>query len=596
MLFGLVILVYSPVFRCGFIWDDDDYIVENRSIQTWEGLPRIWLDPKATPQYYPLVHTTFWVEHQLWGLNPTGYHIVNVLLHAASTVVLWRVLATLQVPGAWIAAAVFGVHPVHVESVAWVTERKNVLSGLCYLSALNSILPLLSHETPPVTWRNCLGRYLIATLFFVGALLSKSVTCSLPAAYLLIAYWKNGRVTKRDTALMMPWFVLGFSAAMQTAWLERTHVGASGSIFSWTFLERCWIAGNALWFYLGKLIWPKPLIFFYPRWAIDTHNATGWVAPICAVLLPIGLWLARGRIGRGPLVASLFFGGTLLPALGFVNLYPMRYSFVADHFQYLASLGPIVLFVGGGMSIISRSSRHRWWASLASGLLLLPLCLTTYHQQAIYRDVESLWSDVLIHNPTSFAAHFHLGKVRTAQGRHADASEHFRESLRLQSDDSDSHITLTLLGNSLARQGEFNEAEACLNEALRRHPADWEAMHGLATIAGRQSRHAEAIDLFRQVLSIRPNDPVVRTNLGNALSIVGDLNSAITEYESALVLRPEYVDANFNLANVLARQKRFREAEQLYVKVLKQQPQHVQANSNLARVRAAIKNESPTSR
>ncbi len=561
LLFGSTCLVYLPALRCGFIWDDDSYVVENRTIQTWDGLTKIWFDVRANRQYYPLVYSTFWVEYRLWGLNPAGYHCVNVAIHATTTVLLWRLLVALNVPGAWLAAALFGLHPVHVESVAWITERKNVLSGLCYVLALRLVLPLFGLFREPSSRRFLIIRYLIATLVFAGALLSKSVACTLPAACLLIIYWKRGRITWRDVGLMFPWFILGAAAGFQTAWLERTNVGATGAAFSWTLLERCWIAGNALWFYLQKLLWPHPLIFSYPRWSIDVHHWTGWIAPIGAALLPAGLWLARGRIGRGPLVATLFFGGTLLPALGFVNVYPMRYSFVADHFQYLASLGPIVLGAGGATAIFSRWHSHVLWSWLAWVPVLLLLGAITWSQQASYRDAESLWSDVLAKNPASFLAQIHLGKIRASQGRYSEATDHFRAALALETDDSQSHIDFTNLGMSLARQGKFVEARDRLTEAVRRDPTDWAAIHELAMIAGRQLRHKEAAGFFRRVLSIRPDEPIVRVNLGNALAADGDLNAAIAEYRKVLALHPELVEAKAALAKALARARRSHGAE-----------------------------------
>jgi protein O-mannosyl-transferase len=594
LLFGFVFLTYLPSLSCGFIWDDKDHVVENRAIRSWNGLATIWFDRRATPQYYPLAHTTFWVEYKLWGLNPRGYHLVNVVMHAAVTTMLWRLFVRLEIPGAWVAAAVFGVHPVHVESVTWITERKNVLSGLCYVAALGLVLPLLDAYRVMSTRSSLIGRYLIATLLFAGALLSKSATCSLPAACLLIVYWKRGSITWRECALMFPWLVLGFTAGMQTAWLEHTYVGATGSAFSWTMAERCSIAGHALWFYLGKLLWPHPLVFFNPHWSVDVHRWTGWVAPVSAVLLPVGLWMARNRIGRGPLVAALFFGGTLLPALGLINLYWMRFSFVADHFQYLASLGPIVLIVGSVSSLLSRSPLHVPWASLGWILVLLPLGVTTWHQQAVYRDKESLWSDVLAKNPGSFAAHIYMGRVRTSQGRHAEASNHFRESLRLRPDDSQSCITWTLLGNSLARQGKLAEAKECLNTALRRQPGYRDAIHGLAIIASNQLPPKEAVELFRRLSSIVPDDPAFRLHLGNLLARNGDPNAAITEYETALTLQPDLVEAKFGLANALVAQGRLHEAERLCLEVLQEQPDHTQARAKLDDLRALARAQSKT--
>ena len=282
----VVFLTYLPALGCGFIWDDDDYVTANPTLRTADGLRRIWLEPRATPQYYPLVHTTFWVEYHLWGLAPVGYHLVNVVIHAANVVLVWLVLRKLGIPGAWFAAAVFGLHPVHVESVAWVTERKNVLSGLFYLSALLVSIDVfqLSADAAADAPRNKVSRYIAATLLFVAALLCKSVTCSLPAVLLLLILWRRGRLTRTDLGLLAPWFVLGLMLGLNTAILEKSHVGAVGAAFAWSFAERCLIAGHALCFYAAKLAWPRPLIFIYPRWVISTSSVAQWVYVVTAAI------------------------------------------------------------------------------------------------------------------------------------------------------------------------------------------------------------------------------------------------------------------------------------------------------------------------
>jgi protein O-mannosyl-transferase len=562
LLFGFTCLVYLPALGCGFIWDDDAYVVNNSSVQSRDGLTKIWFDRRANHQYYPLVYSTFWCEYRLWGLWPSGYHVVNVVIHATTTVLLWRVLVALGVPGAWLAAAVFGLHPVHVESVAWITERKNVLSGLFYVLALRLVLPPLKLHGESFSRRSVITRYLVATLVFAAALLSKSVACTLPAACLLIVYWKRGRICRRDVALMLPWFILGVAAGMQTAWLERVNVGAGGAAFSWTPLERCWIAGNAVWFYLEKLLWPQPLIFSYPRWAIDVRRWTGWIAPIVAAVLPIGLWLARGLIGRGPLVAALFFGGTLFPALGFLNVYPMRYSFVADHFQYVASLGPIVLVVAGAAWLFSRWPTGMRWSSPVWLVVLVCLGATTWRQQASYRSAESLWLDVLAKNPDSLLAHINLGKIRASEGRFPEATSHFRAACELETDNTASHFNLTNLGMSLVQQGKIVEATEWLDEAVRRAPDDWIAIHELALIASRQRRYKAAAELFRRVLLIQPDNPIVRLNLGNVLAAEGDLIAATVEYRKALALSPRLDEARAALARALAREQLLRDAGQ----------------------------------
>ncbi|HEX4342912.1 MAG TPA: O-GlcNAc transferase, partial [Verrucomicrobiae bacterium] len=321
-------IAYQPMWHAGFIWDDDAYVTNNQTLHDLNGLKQIWLEPKATPQYYPLVYTTFWLEYHTWKLNPLGYHVVNVLLHALGSLLLWRVLKRLALPGAWLAAAIFALHPVNVESVAWVTERKNVLSAVLFFAAALAYLRfdgLAESKKRLWTW------WCAALLLFIGALLSKTVACSLPAALLLVCWWKKGRVTMADVLPLIPFFIMGLGLGLHTAWLEKHHVGASGAEWSLSFIERCLIAGRALWFYAGKLVWPSQLTFIYPRWQIGTGVWWQWLFPLAVLAVVVTLWRARKRLGRGPLVAVLFFAGTLLPALGFFDLYPMRYSFVADH-------------------------------------------------------------------------------------------------------------------------------------------------------------------------------------------------------------------------------------------------------------------------
>lgn len=366
-----VFIAYQPVLRGGFIWDDDDYVTNNWTLHDFNGLKHIWFDTQATPQYYPLVHTTFWLEYHAWKLNPVGYHVVNVLLHALGSILLWRVLKRLELPGAWLAAAVFALHPVNVESVAWITERKNVLSAVFFFAAAWAYLRFAGEsEGKKRRW----SWWLAALCLFVCALLSKTVACSLPAVLLLVRWWKKKRLQAGDVLPMVPFFIAGLWLGLQTARLEEHHVGASGAEWSFSLGERCLIAGRALWFYAGKLVWPVKLTFVYPRWQMDAGIWWQWLFPAAALAIVATLWFARKRIGRGPLVAVLVFAGALFPALGFVNVYPMRFSFVADHFQYLASIGIIVLVTNGMMITLGRWETGKPFLKPAlCGLLLLTL-------------------------------------------------------------------------------------------------------------------------------------------------------------------------------------------------------------------------------
>lgn len=336
----LTFLAYLPALRAGYIWDDDAYVTENVLLHDAHGLSRIWFDIGATPQYYPLTFTSFWFEYQAWGLKPAGYHVVNVALHAAGAVLLVGVLLRLGVRGAWVAGFVFALHPVMVESVAWITERKNTLSLALALGSLLCFLQSRWIEPGESTQR----RWLAGGAVLYGlALLSKTVVAPLPLVLILIGYAKFGRVPKRVMLGVLPLLTVGASMGLLTAGIEHASVGAWGGEFRYadTLIGeagyRTIVAGRAVLFYVSKLVVPYPLVFNYPRWEIDVGSVTQWLAPMTVLGLTVGLFVARERLGRWPVVVWVTYCGLLFPALGFVNVFPHLYSWVADHFQYHAA-------------------------------------------------------------------------------------------------------------------------------------------------------------------------------------------------------------------------------------------------------------------
>ncbi len=344
-LLAAVILVYQPAWHGGLLWDDDAH-VPRPELRSCYGLYRIWFEVGATLQYYPLLHSAFWFEHKLWGNTTLGYHLVNILLHAAAAVMVAIILRRLAVPGAYLAAAIFALHPVQVESVAWIAELKNTLSGVFYLGAMMAYLHF--DQTRKTPW------YLGALALFLLGLLSKTIIATLPGALLVIFWWRRGRLSWRTDVLpLLPFFLVGAAGGMITAWWELQINKCVGPDFTFTFAERCLIAGRTVWFLLWKLLWPTRLTFIYPRWDVDPGAWWQYLFPLSAAALLVLLWAIR-RWTRAPLAGLLFFGGTLFPVLGFFNLYTFRYSFVANHYQYLASLGIIALAVAAAALLLDR--------------------------------------------------------------------------------------------------------------------------------------------------------------------------------------------------------------------------------------------------
>jgi protein O-mannosyl-transferase len=509
LLVVLLFTAYFPVLQNGFIWDDDRHLTGNPFVINFEGLKPLWLDVRATQQYYPLTSTSFWVEYRLWGLNPLGYHIDNVLLHTMNAIVLWRILVFLGVPVAWLVSAVFALHPVHAESVAWITERKNLLSGFFYLLSLYTFLRFYFSGLKVFSSENLVKNrsglfYGLSLFFFICAIFSKSLTCTLPAAVLLLFWWKQDRIDLKVVRLMVPYFVIGLGLATLTIWLEKVNAGALGSEWDYSFWDRLIIAGRALWFYIGKLIWPFPIIFTYPMWSIDDTVWWQYLYPVTFLLLIYILWRLRGKIGRGPLTAILFFAGSVLPALGFFNIYYMRFSLVGDHFQYLPSIGILLIAVVGVSRLTGKSFL------VFAVLLLIGLGHLTWKQVPIYKNDFTLWSDTVQKNPNAWMAHYNLANVFIAEKKTQEAEIHYREAIRIKSD-----------------------------FAL--------APYNLGNILLTQKKIREAVVQYQTTIRIKPDFVDAYNNLGVALLSEGKTEEAITQFQKALELKPDFADARNNL-------------------------------------------------
>jgi Flp pilus assembly protein TadD len=566
------ILAYLPAWHAGFIWDDDSYLTDNLTLRSLSGLRQIWCSLTATPQYYPLVFTSFWLEHHLWGLNPLGYHIVNVLLHTLAALLLWRVLARVQLPGAWLAAAIFALHPVMVESVAWTQERKNVLSAVFYFAAALAYWRWRKPEAD--IEENIPGSrpwYFIALALFIAALLSKTVTCSLPAALLLVIWWKRGRIASRDVWPLLPFFVAGMALGLVTSWVERTHVGAQGPDWAFSFPDRCLIAGRALWFYAGKLVWPAQLTFIYPRWQINAGVWWQWLFPAAALAVVAALWGLRRRMGRGPLVAVLFFAGTLFPALGFTNVYPMRYSFVADHFQYLACAGLIALAAAGLVKLLRP-------IPLAAVALPLGLAILTWKQSHVYASQIILWQDTIAKNPSCWMAHNNLGNEFSDEGQTDEAIKQLREALRFKPDFAEAHNNL---GVALDKQDQRDAAIIEYRTAIRLQPDYTAAHYNLGKSLFNEGQTDAAIIEYQAAIQFKPNFTDAHNNLGVALCQKGRLDEAILQFQKTLSLKPDFAKANYNLGNVLFQKGRDDEAMVYYQKALAILPDYPEARNNL---------------
>ena len=577
ILVGAVILTYSPVWHAGFIWDDDQIVTANPVIVGPLGLKEIWTTSAA--DICPLTITTFWVEHALWGLAPLPYHLVNVLMHGACGVALWRVLRSLRVPGAWLGATLWALHPLQVESVAWITEMKNTESGLFFLLSILFFMRWLGTKNLEAR-REENWAYALTLLFAAMAMAGKSSTVILPVVLCLCAWWMEGRWQWRNMARVFPIFLMSVAAGLVSMSTQALHLAeAADPQWARSWPQRLVTAGDAVWFYLGKLIWPHPLITIYPRWMIDAGQLGSYL-PLCAVILVLFIfWLKRDSWARSWFFVFAYFLAALLPILGLVDMTFFRYSFVADHFQYLAGMGPLAL-AGAGLSLFLHDvlPGKRLVHSCLCGALMLALGLMSWSRAWVYEDQETLWTDTLAKNPNCSTAHSGLGAFLLEGGKLDEAITQYQKALEITPDYADAHADL---GAAFAQKGQVDKAMALYRKALEINPNYAEAYYNLGNALVQKGQVDEAMVQYQKALEINPNHAQAHVNIGSVLLLKGQVDEAIAHYQKALEINPNIAETHYNLGNALLQKGQVDEAIAEYQKALKINPNYAEAHTNL---------------
>jgi tetratricopeptide (TPR) repeat protein len=586
-IFGLVlvlavIVVYQPVWHAGFIWDDDKHLTNNPCIIGLRGLKEIWTTSAA--RICPLVLTTFWLEHALWGLRALPYHLINVLMHAACAVLLWRVLRRLGTGtwAAWLGAALWALHPVQVESAAWITELKNTQSCLFYLLTILFFVKWLATRGNKERTH---GRWNYSLALFCGALAmaSKSSTVILPVALGLCAWWMEGRWKWRNLAGLTPFLLISVVTSGVSLWTQHLE-GANDPEWALSWPERLVVAGRVVWFYLGKLLWPHPLMFIYPRWKVEAGQAASYLPTLAVGMVLFVLWWNRRDRLRPVFFTFAYFLAALLPVLGVIDHYFLRYSFVADHFQYLAGMGPLAMAAVGIVWLADFLKRSMPWLKLACCAgLLLTLGTLSWCQARVYCNVETLWVDTLQKNPTCWMAHNNLGLTLLQKGKVEEAITHFQKALAINPNEAEGHNNL---GNALLKRGNVDEAIVHYQKALQITPDLAEAHNNLGNALVRKGSVDEAIVHYQKALQITPDLAETHNNLGNALVQKGNVDEAIIHYQKALQINPDYAAAHFNLGTAFFQKGSVDEAIFHYQKALEIKPDYLEAQSSLAWVLA----------
>ena len=584
LLAAAAVLAYWPALAGGFIWDDETLVTGNDLVKSADGLRRIWFTTQPI-DYWPLTNSSFWLEWRLWGMHTTGYHATNLLLHIGSAWLVWAILKRLSIPGAFLAALLFVLHPVNVESVAWIAQRKNTLSMVFFLLSILWFLKFdaglagREPETPPAAAKRRRGGravpgqpdrsrtghwYWLSLAAFVLAMLSKGSVAILPAVLLLLVWWRRGMITRVDLMRSAPFFGVAVALTLVNIWFQM-HLVPDG-IRHVTLVQRALGAAAIVWFYLYKALWPAQLVFIYPQWDIRASEIRWWL-PLAAALgtSAVLFWQRRRPFVRALLCAWVFFCLALLPVMGFTDVYYMTYSLVADHYQYIAIIGVVASIAAGlaRLMVLAQEDVHlegklaAWLSVLGRGLgfgrplgagawcaaILMVLGTGTWRQSHQYVNAETIYRSTLRDNPSSWLAHNQLGVLLVARSVDDEAMLHFRDAIRLKPDLITAHNNLC---HALQQAGRAEEAVAECSKALQ----------------------------LDSDLSTAHND------LGASLASLGQFDRAQAEFEAALRLDQNYGDAHNNLANILVAKGQEAQAAEHYRQAVRIMPDFAAGRAN----------------
>ena len=580
---AITILAYIPAMRGGFSWDDGVLLTQNPLIHASDGLRRFWFTTDA-PEYLPLTFTMHWAEWRLLGAQPAGHHVVNVLLHACGAVLLWRVLRRLRVPGAWLAGALFAVHPVAVASAAWISERKNTLSIVLYLAALLAWLrfdSVSSHQddtarTTTSAPRSALrtSHYLFSLGLFLLALLSKTSVVMLPLVLLLCAWWRRGGISRKDVVRSLPFFALALTMGLVTIWFQQHRAIGGMMVRPEGFASRVAVAGWIVWFDLFKLLLPIGLCVIYPRWSVAGSSAAAWLPLALLAAGMFWLWMRRTSWGRAPLFAAAYFIITLLPVLGFVDMSFMRYAFAADHLQYAAMIGVIAFIAGVLAKAGSATGLTGRSGMLAATAPVAVLAILTCCRAAVYADEQRLWQDNLDKNPSSWVAWNNLGWAQRHAGLMDEALRCFDRAIELNPDFADAYDNR---GFVFARTGRFVPAIRDYSRAIELRP-DWAPAYcSCGKAFADAGRLALAEPYYDYAIKLEPDFVIAYVNRGNLRAETGRLDDAIRDYDQALALQPDFAEVWCNRGDACDRAGRFPEALRDYDRAISFKPSLAEA-------------------
>jgi tetratricopeptide (TPR) repeat protein len=577
----LAFAAHAPALRAGFLWDDEFWLWKSPLTLEDGGILRAWFSVDRW-DFYPVTSTAFWILWRVFGESAAGYHAVNAALHAGGAVLVWRVLLALGVPGAWVCAALFAVHPVTVGSVAWITQLKNTLS-LVFSAA--AVLAWLRFDSAGAEQRR--RNYWQALAAFVAALLSKASTVTLPVVMLAATWWRRGRIAASDVRAALPFLVLAAAQGAATTWFQANRVFGGEEAPGEPFVVRLAAAGRAVWFYAGQAIAPRDLAIVYPRENPDPATLLAWLPLVALAATFAAAFALRRGPGRPVLFAFVAFVALLLPVLGLVELYYSRYSRVADHWQYLALPAILALWVGGAAAALGRlGARGRTVGVAVAAAAIVAAGTLSFRQARAYRDPGTFWRTVIARNPGAWVAHNGLGTWLGHQGDHAGATTEFERAVAIR---PDYPLALRNLGLAAERLGEPGRAEQAYRAALALRADYADARADLGRLLAAQGRREEAIVELRAAVAARPWHAEARHNLAVALAEGGDVAAAVAELREAVRHHPGALEARYLLAKLLVRSGDLAGAAEQLRAIVERRPDYEDAAAALRAVESALR-------
>ncbi len=545
-----VIWIYLPTLNGAFIWDDI-FLITNWAVQSESlgGLASIWIEPEGI-DYFPITYTALWMQWIAFGNNTFGYHVVNVLLHLSSCFLLWILLTRLKLPGAWLSALIFGIHPVCVESVAWISEIKNTLSLPFFLL---TCFFWIKHDDLKNDSR--MSRYYIFSLvMFIVAMLAKPSVVATPFLALIYEWWKRGKVSLLGLYRTIPLFLIAFVIGLITLSFQWERAIGDYILPIEGVASRFAVAGMAIVFYFFKVIWPMNLMPMYPQWSIKPLQF--WQLLPWAGILAFGtlMWMNRSGWGRHAIFAAGFFLTMLLPTLGFLDFAFMYISWVSDHFLYVPMIGLIAAVVAAGTVFFQiQKIPIKLGGTMCMSFLIIACTWISHSYANHWRNEEALWTYTLKKNDSAWQAHLALGGIELSKGKTVSALKHLERAGNLKPND----VRVQLgFANALLDNGKPQKAATVLEEIYKTHECNARLIGTLVVAWVQTGQNSKAIKASEKILAASPGNSAVRLELARALHNSGDIESAKKEYRILLEIDKHNQEAQKGLAEVLLLEKR----------------------------------------